>query len=226
MENSDDLFHFLSNTNDSFFPEPASSIMQQSFSSSFSYYPLQPFNAPPHQDKALAALRNHKEAEKRRRERINAHLNKLRTLLPCNSKTDKASLLAKVVERLKELKQQMSEITQSETFPSENDEISVLSTGGDGSGGDGRLIFKASLCCEDRSDLIPDLVGILKSLHLTTLRAEIATLGGRTRNVLVVATDKDRSVESIHFLQNSLHTLLQHNGASKRRRVVGPNFIV
>jgi len=86
MENSDELFHFLSNTNDSFFPEPASSIMQQSFSSSFSYYPLQPFNAPPHQDKALAALRNHKEAEKRRRERINAHLNKLRTLLPCNSK--------------------------------------------------------------------------------------------------------------------------------------------
>lgn len=39
----------------------------------------------PH-DRALAALKNHKEAEKRRRERINSHLDKLRTLLPCNSK--------------------------------------------------------------------------------------------------------------------------------------------
>nr|DAD42871.1 TPA_asm: hypothetical protein HUJ06_001101 [Nelumbo nucifera] len=38
------------------------------------------------QARALAASRNHKEAEKRRRERINSHLDKLRTLLPCNSK--------------------------------------------------------------------------------------------------------------------------------------------
>ncbi|XP_027937874.1 transcription factor bHLH106-like [Vigna unguiculata] len=224
MENSE-LYQFLSNTNHSFFPKPESSTMQQSFSASFSSYPLEPFHAPPLQDKALAALRNHKEAEKRRRERINAHLNKLRTLLPCNSKTDKASLLAKVVERLRELKQRMSEITNSETFPSETDEISVLSTSGDEGGGDGRVIFRASLCCEDRSDLIPDLVEILKSLHLTTLKAEIATLGGRTRNVLVVATDKDHGVESIHFLHSSLNSLLQHNATSKRRRLVGPKFI-
>lgn len=38
------------------------------------------------EDRAVAAMRNHKEAEKRRRERINSHLDKLRTLLPCNSK--------------------------------------------------------------------------------------------------------------------------------------------
>lgn len=38
------------------------------------------------QDKALASLRNHKEAERRRRERINSHLSKLRNLLSCNSK--------------------------------------------------------------------------------------------------------------------------------------------
>jgi len=38
------------------------------------------------EDRALAALKNHKEAEKRRRERINSHLDKLRGLLPCNSK--------------------------------------------------------------------------------------------------------------------------------------------
>lgn len=38
------------------------------------------------QDKALAALKTHKEAEKRRRQKINSHLDKLRTILPSNSK--------------------------------------------------------------------------------------------------------------------------------------------
>lgn len=54
-----------------------------------SYYPLDVsglMSDTPPQDRALAALKNHKEAEKRRRERINSHLDKLRGLLPCNSK--------------------------------------------------------------------------------------------------------------------------------------------
>ncbi|KAI4300900.1 hypothetical protein L6164_034227 [Bauhinia variegata] len=235
MENSE-LYQFFAG-NASFFNAttapcysyglPATTPMQ-SFCSSSSYYPLEvsEITDTPQQDRALAALKNHKEAEKRRRERINSHLDKLRTLLPCNSKTDKASLLAKVVQRVKELKQQTSEITELETVPSETDEITVLSTTDNGSeyGGDQRLIFKASLCCEDRSDLIPDLIEILKSLHLKTLKAEMATLGGRTRNVLIVAADKDHSIESIHFLQNALKSLLERSNnsseRSKRRRVL------
>lgn len=69
------------------FPENCDFPAMQSFCSS-SYYPLEVAglaDTPP-QDRALAALKNHKEAEKRRRERINSHLDKLRSLLPCNSK--------------------------------------------------------------------------------------------------------------------------------------------
>ncbi|CAK9322520.1 unnamed protein product [Citrullus colocynthis] len=200
----------------------------QSMSSSSSYYPLDKSTTaaaseaavPSAHDRALTALKNHKEAEKRRRERINSHLDKLRTLLPCNSKTDKASLLAKVVERVKELKNETSEIAELESFPSETDEISVLS--GEQSE-DGRLVFKASLCCEDRSDLIPDLNDILNSLQLKTLRADIVTVGGRIRNVLLIAANDHHSLESVHFLQNALKSLLERSNSSltsKRRRLV------
>jgi len=37
-------------------------------------------------EKAAMALKNHSEAERRRRERINAHLATLRTMVPCSDK--------------------------------------------------------------------------------------------------------------------------------------------
>ncbi|KAM7270654.1 hypothetical protein ACFE04_029868 [Oxalis oulophora] len=211
------------------FPVESSSVLP-SYTNTSAYYPnnnnnnnnseISGVSDPTPQDRALAALKNHKEAEKRRRERINSHLDKLRSILPCNSKTDKATLLAKVVQRVKELKQQTLEITEMETFPSESDEISVLSSE---YLSDGRLVFKASFCCEDRSDLMSDLIEILKSLHLKTLRAEMATLGGRIRNVLIIVADKDHTIESVNFLQNALKSLLERSGSSertKRRRVL------
>ncbi|KAK4797014.1 hypothetical protein SAY86_029340 [Trapa natans] len=216
----------------------AAAMLQQSFcSSSSNNYYNQLFdvsssggfsdnntNSP--EDRTLAALRNHKEAEKRRRARINSHLDKLRSLLPCNSKTDKASLLAMVVQRVKELKQQTLDISAVEMLPSETDEITVLSCD---YSSDGKLIFKASLCCEDRSDLLLDLSEILRSLNLKMLRAEMATLGGRVRNILIVAADKDQSVESVHFLQNALKSLLERSNSSersKRRRVLDRKIII
>ncbi|KAJ8760526.1 hypothetical protein K2173_015193 [Erythroxylum novogranatense] len=138
--------------------------------------------------KALAASKSHSEAERRRRERINNHLAKLRSLLPSTTKTDKASLLAEVIQHVKELKRQTSLIAETSPVPTEIDELTV-----DTSDEDGKFVIKASLCCEDRSDLLPDLIKTLKALRLRTLKAEITTLGGRVKNVLFVTGEEDSS---------------------------------
>ncbi|KZV18648.1 hypothetical protein F511_03542 [Dorcoceras hygrometricum] len=137
--------------------------------------------------KALAASKSHSEAERRRRAKINNHLAKLRSLLPSTIKTDKASLLAGVVQHVKELKRQTFLIQRTSPVPSETDEITVDNA----SNKDAKLVFKASFCCEDRSDLLPDLIKTLKSLRLRTLKAEIATLGGRVKSVLYITCEED-----------------------------------
>ncbi|CAL4913655.1 unnamed protein product [Urochloa decumbens] len=136
--------------------------------------------------KALAASKSHSEAERRRRERINAHLARLRSLLPNTTKTDKASLLAEVIQHVKELKRQTSEITEEACpLPTESDELTVDASSDE----DGRLVVRASLCCDDRADLLPDLIRALKALRLRALKAEITTLGGRVKNVLFITGD-------------------------------------
>ncbi|KAK9082088.1 hypothetical protein Syun_031487 [Stephania yunnanensis] len=190
---------------------------------------------------AAAASKNHREAEKRRRERINSHLNKLRGLLPStnNSKTDKASLLGKVIQHMKELKQQTAGIQdQLELFPSETDEVAVQSLlpppppppPQTSSSSFSSVMLKASLCCEDRSDLLPDLIHTMNSLRLKTVRAEMATLGGRIRNVLLLQDTNNTSTtcgeqESIEYdlrqaLNNLLHTSTSSTDRSKRRRII------
>ncbi|CAH9079295.1 unnamed protein product [Cuscuta epithymum] len=170
------------------------------------------------ESRALEASKNHREAERRRRQRINSHLDSLRALLPCNSRTDKASLLAKVVSRLRELKEEASQLMQTETglLPSENDEITLSRDNGEefATGHGGRLIIKASFCCEDRLDLFPDLIHTLKSLRLSPLRAEMATLGGRISNVLILSGDCSEHTsaeESILFLRNALKSVVNRS---------------
>lgn len=194
--------------------------------------------------KALAASRiHHKEAEKRRRERINSHLDRLRSILPCTSKTDKATLLSKVVQRVLELKRQTSELHELDNLmiPSENDEFAVYihnnnNNNNDDSGNNqcdneddsnnnnNKLILKASLCCEDRPDLFADLNGVLSSLNLKTLRAEVSSLGGRIQSVFIVSADNStHSDECAVFLRDALKGIVQRSGSDerlKRRRRV------
>lgn len=95
-------------------------------------------------------------------------------------------MLAEVIQHVKELKRQTSQIAETSPVPAEADELTV-----DTSDENGCFVIKASLCCEDRSDLLPDLIKTLKALRLRTLKAEITTLGGRMRNVLFVTAEEE-----------------------------------
>ncbi|KAH7679733.1 ACT-like protein [Dioscorea alata] len=165
--------------------------------------------------KALAASKSHSEAERRRRERINAHLAKLRSLLPSTTKTDKASLLAEVIQHVKELKRQTSEIAEESPLPTESDELTVDAANDE----DGKFIVKASLCCDDRTDLLPDLIKALKALRLRTLKAEITTLGGRVKNVLLITGEDDSCNQinqlSITSIQDALKAVMERAAAEE-----------
>ncbi|KAK1276322.1 Transcription factor bHLH30 [Acorus gramineus] len=150
-----------------------------------------------------AALKSHSEAERRRRERINSHLTTLRSLVPCSDKMDKASLLAKVITHVKDLKRHATE-------PDE-DGMHV---------NNGIFLIRASLCCEDRPDLLEDLKQTLANLPLKTLRAEISTLGGRVRNMFVMATEGKVTEIERHLIVSSAHQALK----SVLDRVASPEF--
>lgn len=96
--------------------------------------------------------------------------------------------MAEVIQHVKELKRQTSLIAETSPVPTESDELTL-----DTADEDGKFVIKASLCCEDRSDLLPDLIKTLKALRLKTLKAEITSLGGRVKNVLVITSDDDNS---------------------------------
>ncbi|KAL2521814.1 transcription factor bHLH [Forsythia ovata] len=144
--------------------------------------------------KAVAANNSHKEAERRRRKRINAHIATLKNILPNTIKTDKASLLAEAVRRVREIKKTTAELTAMEEedtddisntklkciFPSETDELKV-SHCDDNSG-----LIKASICCEDRPEIMLELIQALKLVQGKVMKAEMATVGGRTKSILWV----------------------------------------
>ncbi|XP_030528444.1 transcription factor bHLH30-like [Rhodamnia argentea] len=136
---------------------------------------------------STGAGRSHKEAERRRRQRINAHLSTLRSLLPSTSKMDKASLLAQVVHRVKKLRRQVADMARRDgpvcsgleppwPLPGESDETSLSRC----SGGEEGLV-EATVCCDDRPSLNRDLGRAIRAFGARVVRAEMATLAGRTR---------------------------------------------
>ncbi|KAK4368997.1 hypothetical protein RND71_012789 [Anisodus tanguticus] len=161
-------------------------------------------------EKALIALKNHSEAERRRRERVNGHLGTLRNLIPGTNKMDKVALLAKVIGHIKELRVSAAEATKSVLVPTDIDEVKVeqQAEGSDGA----TYSVKASLCCDYKHELISDLRLALNTLLLKTLRAEVATLGSRMVSVFVITEGNEGNIEDTErcqLLVTSVHQALR-----------------
>lgn len=129
------------------------------------------------EEKSLAALKSHSDAERRRRERINAHLDTLRGLVPSNDKMDKATLLAEVIHQVKQLKINATHASKGLLMPEDTDELKVekLNNGG--------LVFHTSFCCKKRPELLADVRRSLSSLKVKIERAELSTLGDHVKMV-------------------------------------------
>lgn len=130
---------------------------------------------------------------------------------------------------MRDLKKHAAEIGGADSFPTEADEVAVDPVDIPTAAGR-RHILMASLCCDDRSGLLPELAETLKSHRLKILRAEIATVGGRVRNVLaVVGEDGGGDAASAGggpaaFLEESLRAMVDRGipeDRPKRRRVSG-----
>ncbi|KAL2317633.1 hypothetical protein Fmac_031509 [Flemingia macrophylla] len=131
------------------------------------------------------ACKSHREAERRRRQRINAHLSTLRSLLPNATKSDKASLLREVVDHVKRLRKEAGDVVavcgDQVPFPGESDEATVTNC----DAGEGRRV-RATLCCEDRPGLNRELAQAIRAVRARAVRAEMMTVGGRSKTVVVV----------------------------------------
>ncbi|EEF37243.1 putative transcription factor bHLH107 [Ricinus communis] len=140
-------------------------------------------------ERSTQALRNHCEAERKRRARINAHLDTLRSLVPGAKKMDKASLLAEVIKYMKELKMTAAGVSEGLLMPMDVDEVRV--EGQDDKVDGAPCMIRISLCCDYKPGLLSDLRRALDALHLIVMRSEIATLEGRMKNVLVMTSCKE-----------------------------------
>ncbi|KAL5576553.1 hypothetical protein UlMin_018252 [Ulmus minor] len=157
--------------------------------------------------KALAALKNHSEAERRRRERINAHLATLRGLVPSTDKMDKATLLAEVISQVKKLKKKAAEASRGLLIPMDDDEVRVEPYHEAAS--EGSYSFRASLCCGYRPEILSDVKQALEALDLKIGKSEISTLGDRLKLLFVVTCSKGKNnADECHTLASSVRETL------------------
>ncbi|XP_073029974.1 transcription factor bHLH30-like [Primulina eburnea] len=159
--------------------------------------------------KTLAALKSHCEAERRRRERINAHFATLRGLVPSNEKMDKATLLAEVISQVKQMKKTAACASEGLHIPMDHDEVKVEEFN-ENQGDDTRTFsFKASLCSDYRPHLLSDLRQSIDDLPVKLLRAEISTLRSRVKSVFFLTASEERP-EARDVLINSVHSALSN----------------
>lgn len=213
-----------------FYPEEIDWAPPHHASSSFQFHSWSTPIEEVEEDKVGTNSSSHSQVEKRRRDRINAQLASLRKLIPKSDKMDKATLLGSAIDHVKELKRKALEVGKVFTVPTEIDEVTVefcdcddqvlcTSTSGD------KLIkenvfIKASVCCDNRPELFEEVARALKDLRLRMIRADMASLGGRIKSILVVCTNDVEQGVSVSSLKQSLTVVLSRIVSSS----IEPNY--
>ncbi|KAK6792535.1 hypothetical protein RDI58_011616 [Solanum bulbocastanum] len=159
--------------------------------------------------KSKDAAVTHAVAERKRRERVNSHLHTLKKLFPYLPKKDKPRVLTEAVTQLKELRKNVAQqLELSSLFiPSENDVVIINYCGNINE----ERTVKATICCEDRSSLNRDLSSAIRSVQGRVIKAEMATVGGRTKVELVVVLGKANGGEKdVGQLKRALKAVVEN----------------
>ncbi|GAB2226123.1 hypothetical protein Drorol1_Dr00021915 [Drosera rotundifolia] len=143
---------------------------------------------------------NRNKNERNRMKGLNGHIDTFRSLFPYLIKKDKASVLGELVRQLKVLNKRVVDMRSAVG------KMAEASHGGGVSGvaagillpddtnnanvrradqADASLLI-ATLSCEDRGNLIPDIITAPGSANGRVIRAEMATVGGRVKTKLWV----------------------------------------
>lgn len=101
---------------------------------------------------------------------------------------DKAALLGSVVDHVRDLKRKATEISKVIMIPTDVDEVTVdyINEDDGASSSKENVLLKACVCCDDRPELLSELNRALKSLRLSTVHADMMSLGGRMRSMFIL----------------------------------------
>lgn len=106
---------------------------------------------------------------------------------------------------MKELKAEVGardEESKKLMFPSETDELKLSQCENSG-------LIKATLSCDDRPEIILDMIQALKTAEAKVVRAEMSTMGGRTKSVLWVKfMSENESDVGLGRLRRALKTVM------------------
>ena len=121
---------------------------------------------------------------------------------------DKATLLAEVIQQVKELKRNATKASKGLLLPIEEDEVRVEPHD---DRTDGAFSLRASVCCDYRPELLSYIKQALDTLPINTVKAEISALGGRMKNVFVFTSCKQgnsNDSKAHMLLASSVHQAL------------------
>eukprot|EP00257_Ricinus_communis_P027749 XP_025015163.1 transcription factor bHLH131 [Ricinus communis] len=178
------------------------------FMDEVNYKNLLATSIPKEEAKLMSALK-HKEAERKRRVRINGQFAELRTVLPNLIKRKKASVLAETIKCLKDLVNTLSELKEiygvgrlSSVFSGGTDMLRV-----EYSPGQGLKLVKVMLSCEDKRKLMFDIARAVRSVKGKLVKAEISIMCGWTECVLWV--QGINSYQQLQILKTALGAVIE-----------------